>query len=85
MRHLKSMCICVHPMCVCVTDKKNRQLVEALVERLGGVNSREADGAEGRRLMQQRARGRKKEKEDLAQIGWMSVVWVCVRGRGWSW
>lgn len=56
-----------------------------MVERLGGVNSREADGAEGRRLMQQRARGRKKEKEDLAQIGWMSVVWVCVRGRGWSW
>lgn len=24
MRHLKSMCICVHPMCVCVTDKKKQ-------------------------------------------------------------
>lgn len=39
------------------------------VEGLGGFNSREADGAEGRRLMQQRARERKKEREDLEQIG----------------
>lgn len=28
------------------------------VERLGGFNSMEADGAEGRRLMQQRAKER---------------------------
>lgn len=35
-------------------------------EGLGGF---EADGAEGRRLMQQRARERMKEREDLEQIG----------------
>lgn len=34
-----------------------------------GAGGFEADGAEGRRLMQQRARERMKGREDLEQIG----------------
>lgn len=70
-QHRESMCICAYCMCVCVTCLREREPVQGGVEGLGGFNSREADGAEGRRLMQQRAqeRERKKQREDLEQIG----------------
>lgn len=53
-----------------------------------GFNSREADGAEGRRLMQHRARKRKTER-DLEQIGWKSdnftvpLLWACYTKGCW--
>lgn len=46
--------------------ERERKPVQGGVEGLGGF---EADGAEGRRLMQQRARERIKGREDLEQIG----------------
>lgn len=64
-------CVCVLYVCLCYMLQRQGEgeAVQGGVEGLGGFNSREADGAEGRRLMQQRARERKKEREDLEQIG----------------
>lgn len=67
------MCICVYCMCVCVTcsrEKKRKQSREGL--RGQGFNDREADVAEGRRLMQHRAREGKKERQDFEQNGRIS-------------
>ena len=63
MYHREGMSIRVYCMCVCVTCLREGERSSAGRGRgAGGFNSREADGAEGRRLMQQRARERKKEK-----------------------
>lgn len=68
------MCLCILYVCLCymLEREKERKPEQGGVEGLGGFNSREADGAEGRRLMQHRAREGKKERQDLEQIGWMS-------------
>lgn len=73
---IRRACVFVYTVCVFVLharERKERKPEQGGVEGLGGgFNSREADGAEGRRLMQHRAREGKKERQDLEQIGWMS-------------
>lgn len=64
--------LCVLYVCLCYMLGRGRESERTSAGRgrgAGGFNSREADGAEGRRLMQQRARERKKAREDLEQIG----------------
>lgn len=56
---LRRACVFVRTVCEgsCLREKKKRERTSAGRGRgAGGFNSREADGAEGRRLMQQRAR-----------------------------
>lgn len=61
-------------VCVFVLHARERKRESQSREGLRGqgFNDREADVAEGRRLMQHRAREGKKERQDFEQNGWMS-------------
>lgn len=74
LRSIRRACVFVYIVCVFVLHARERKRESQSREGLRGwgFNDREADGAEGRRLMQHRAREGKKERQDFEQIGWMS-------------